>query len=217
MKLADQAGEWLRLCHHYRTMTDEELLNLARQKSSLTETASQILASEMSSRRLQPPPEEPPALVFIEPDPDSPYAEDREPVEICTVWSLRDALQLQRILDGAGIPFFIDKEKGTAVDAATLNFGEGVSVSVMRIAIPWIREPMENYHPADEPPEVKPETREVWPRALVTCPKCHSTEVIFECRNPEPQTREEVHTANFEWTCPSCGHQWLDDGLAKER
>src|SRR5208282_6280094 len=49
-------------------------------------------------------------------EPDSPYDEDRKLVELCTVWSVRDALQVQTILDEAGIPFFMGPEKAAGVD-----------------------------------------------------------------------------------------------------
>jgi hypothetical protein len=52
-------------------------------------------------------------------DPDSSYDEDRKLVELCTVWSVRDALQVQTILDGLGIPFFMGPEKATGVDGVT--------------------------------------------------------------------------------------------------
>jgi hypothetical protein len=41
-------------------------------------------------------------------------------VEICTVWSLSDALQLQTLLDRAGIPFFMGPEKATAMEILVL-------------------------------------------------------------------------------------------------
>src|ERR1700733_5119202 len=79
--MPDAAGEWLRVAEHYRNMSDGELIVLARQKSALTAVAQQALRDEISNRRLIVPPEEP------------------QLGEICTVWSLRDALQLQALLD----------------------------------------------------------------------------------------------------------------------
>jgi len=215
MKLTDSAGEFLRLSEHYRRLTDEELLTLARRPCALTNDAQQVLRSEMSARRLQLPPEEPPRddrPTLIAPNPDSLYAEERELVTICTVWSLRDALQLQALFDTAGIPFYIGEKKATRVEPGTLNFAEGIPVGVMRIGYPWAREVMQRYEPADEPPGF----REEMPEAPVTCPNCHATDVIFERGTPEDSTREQ-YTAKFEWTCAACGHQWVDDGVAKER
>jgi hypothetical protein len=215
MKLTDSAGEWLRLSEHYRRLTDEELLTLARQPHSLTESARQVLRSEMSTRRLELPPSEPlpeqrPA--YVAPDPDSLCAEERDLVQVATVWSLRDALQLQALFDTAGIPFYIGERKATRVEAGTTNFAEGIPVGVMRIGYSWAREAMQRYEPADEPPDFTEEMREI----PVTCPMCHSADVIFERGTPEPRTREQ-YTAKFEWTCAACGHQWIDDGVVREK
>src|SRR5580765_6982407 len=131
MAHSDAASEWLRLTAHYRRMSDGELLSLARDPAALTEAAQQVLKAEFSVRRLELPPLEAPAPPpQPEPDPDSPYAEDRELVELNKVWSLSDALQLQWLLDRAGIPFYIGPDKATGVDAGPLNFGEGLSVQV---------------------------------------------------------------------------------------
>src|SRR6266700_7007501 len=125
------AGEWLRLSEHYRQMTDGELIAIARDRSQLTEIAQESLAQELSQRKLKVEPEEQPTGLESTrrtamaasarkagdsanaPDLDAadPYAEDRELFEICTVWSLRDALQVQSMLDVAGIPFSWEKKK----------------------------------------------------------------------------------------------------------
>ena len=117
MQTLDPAGEWLRLSEHYRQLSDDELVGLARQTSELTDVAQQALAQEIANRRLKVPPEESAAPTNPEPQPDSAedgesaYAEDRELVVICTVWSLGDALKLQRLLDTAGIPFYMGRRK----------------------------------------------------------------------------------------------------------
>src|SRR5579859_5270981 len=139
MELIDQAGEWRRLAEHYRQMTDGELLDLARQRSALTDAAQQALAQEISSRKLTIPSEEPPPLPEPPPDvpddADDPYAKERELIEIATLWSLRDALRLQYLLDVAGIPFYLGPQKATRVDPAT-NFAGGVAVKIMRVGWP---------------------------------------------------------------------------------
>src|SRR2546427_12119588 len=134
METLDPATEWLRLSERYRQMSDDELLALSRQISEMTEVAQQVLAQEISQRKLklepdneepnEVPNEEPPAppgldTPNLEPPPDAtdapdPYAKDRELVEIRSVWSLSDALQLQTLLDDAGIPFFMGAEKATS-------------------------------------------------------------------------------------------------------
>ena len=215
MEALDPAAEWLRLSERYRQMSDSELLALARQDSELTEVAQQTLANEISQRRLKLQPEETPAPPPAEPPPDSSssYAEDRELVEICTVWSLSDALQVQTLLDRAGIPFFMGPEKATGVDAVTSNFGNGVSVKIMQVGVPWARQAMLNYTPANEP---GPKQEEELSELPVRCPNCHSTEVVFERLTTEPTTATENSSPKFEWTCDSCGHQWEDEGIVVE-
>jgi hypothetical protein len=60
-------------------------------------------------------------------------------VAIRKVWSERDARRLQRVLDVAGIPFYMGKEEATGVDDVTSNFAEGVPVGVMQIGVPGHR------------------------------------------------------------------------------
>ncbi len=195
-------------------MSDDELLQLARDLSALTQSAQQTLAAELSARGLKPPsPEIQDAPPAPEPDPDSPYAEDRELVEICMVWSLSDALQLQWLLDRAGIPFYMGPKKATGVDA-TSNFGEGVSVQVMRVGVPWARQAIQDYAPANEPPPEKEEEGQGIPFA---CPKCRSEEVIFEQLMGESPDTDENSKSKFSWTCDSCGLQWDDEGVVREK
>jgi hypothetical protein len=165
------------------------------------------------ARGLQVAPEQPPVAPEPEPSPDSPYAEDRELVEICVVWSLPDALRLQTLLDRAGIPFFKGAEKATGVDSVTSNFADGVSVRVMRVRIPWALQAMRDHEPANEPPQAQGEK---WREIPVRCPKCHSTDVVFERLIPEPQTSTEGSTSKYEWTRDSCGHHWEDEGVVTQ-
>jgi DNA-directed RNA polymerase subunit M/transcription elongation factor TFIIS len=219
MQTLDPAGEWLRLSEHYRQLSDDELVDLARQTSELTDVAQQTLAQEIANRRLKIPPEAPAAPRSPESQPDaaedaeSPYAEDRELVVICTVWSLADALKVQSLLDTAGIPFYMGPEKAASVDAVTSNFANGLSVEIMRVGVPWARQVLQQYFPADEPPEEKADESD---NLAIHCPKCHSTEVVFEDLDRGRENSEGKASSKFKWTCDSCGHEWEDDGLVTE-
>jgi hypothetical protein len=120
MEGLNAGAEWLQLSERYRRMSDGELLVLAQQNFELTEIAQQSLASKISCRGLKRQSEELPARPDPSPPFDSSGDEDRELVEICTVWSLSDALQLQTLLDRAGIPFFMGPEKATAMEILVL-------------------------------------------------------------------------------------------------
>jgi DNA-directed RNA polymerase subunit M/transcription elongation factor TFIIS len=215
MQLHDPAGEFLRISEHYRRLSDSELLILSAQASQLTDLAQQALATEIFQRRLQPELEEKPSPPAPEPSPDvnnSPYDEERKLVELCTVWSLSDALQVQTLLDRAGIPFYMGVEKATGVDQVTSSFPSGVSVKIMQVGMPWARQAMIDYEPQNEPPPKPQQDADAPP---VRCPKCYSTEVIFSRLVTAPTARDES-SAIYEWTCDSCGHQWEDDGVAED-
>ena len=219
MQTLDPAGEWLRLSEHYRQLSDDELVGLALQTSEFTDVAQQALAQEIANRRLKLPPDESATARRPEPQPDSaedgesPYAEDRELVVIRTVWSLADALKLQSLLDRAGIPFYMGLEKATGVDAVTSNFANGLSVQIMRVGVPWARQALQQYFPGDEPPQEKADESD---NVAIHCPKCHSTEVVFEDLDRGPENSEGKPSSKFKWTCDSCGHEWEDDGLVTE-
>jgi hypothetical protein len=241
MDALDPAGEFLRLTERYRQMTDEELLLLVPQSSELTPLAQQALATEVRSRGLKPEAaDEKPSTrspfraptTFVERESlkacasaacDSPgadsasdedqYAEDRKLVELCKVWSLADARQVQSLLDRAGIPFFMGPEKATCADAVTSNFAVGVSVRVMRIGVPWAAQIMQYYEPLNEPPR-KPE--EPPGDLVVRCPKCNSEEVVFEGGTSTLIVTDDDSSQKYTWSCDTCGYQWEDDGVAKE-
>jgi DNA-directed RNA polymerase subunit M/transcription elongation factor TFIIS len=211
MSTLDGATEWRRLSELYGRISDDELLDLARKKSELTDVAQEALASEMSQRRLKLEPE--PRVIpapMPEPEPGSAYYEDRRLVEITTVWSLADALRVQQLLDGAGIPFFMGPEKATSVDLVTSNFANGVGVSIMNIGLPWARQVLQNYFPKDEPER---EREEEIKELSVHCPKCRSTDIIFDELIGQTPTTEQDSPLQYEWTCGSCGHKWTDDGI----
>jgi len=213
MPLLDPAGETLRLSAHYRRLTDDELVGLAWQASELTDGAQQALAQEIANRGLKIPPNKSAAPPRPQPpdpadDAKSPYAEDRELIALCTVWSSADALKVQGLLDAAAIPFYIGPEKATDVEAVTSNFADGLTVQIMKVGFSWAQQALQQYFPADEPPAEKFGQRD---NLAIRCPRCRSTEVVFEDLDRAPENSKL--SPKFQWTCDSCGHKWQDDGL----
>jgi len=99
------------------------------------------------------------------------------------------------------------------VDRVTSNFSNGVSVQIMQIGLPWARSAMAQYEPEDDQtPKDTAEPEEV----AVSCPQCHSEEVVFEGLTSEPAKGTDDSSQKYQWKCDSCGHQWEDDGVAKE-
>jgi len=145
---------------------------------------------------------------------EDPYEEDRRLFTLCTVWSLRDALKVQRILDVAGIPFYMGPEKATSVDQVKSDFSKGVGVQIMRIGWPWSYNAMkEKYFPQDAPPS---ETPQVGKDLVVRCPRCQSTEVVFKGLSGAVGAASEDSPRKFRWTCEECGKEWEDEGVANE-
>jgi len=215
MAHSDAASEWLRLTAHYRRMSDGELLLLARNPAALTEAAQLVLKAEFSARKMELPlPEQLPPPPEPEPDPDTPYAKERQLVDLRKVWSLSDALQVQWLLDRAGIPFYLGDERATGVDKVTSHFNSGVSVRVMRVGYPWAWQALRDYEPADEPPDE--EQPEDWKEIPVACPKCRSADVVFERLSFASPKNAADPDPNFQWTCDACGYQWEDKGVLKE-
>jgi DNA-directed RNA polymerase subunit M/transcription elongation factor TFIIS len=146
-------------------------------------------------------------------DAESSYEEDRKLVELCTVWSVRDALKVQRILDVPGIPFFMGPEKATGVGDVTSNFSKGVVVQIMKIGLPWAWGAMRDYEPEDDPNPKEPEEPA---ELIVRCPKCRSTEVVFEGGTSTLIVPGDDTSQKLRWHCDACGHEWEDDGVAEE-
>jgi DNA-directed RNA polymerase subunit M/transcription elongation factor TFIIS len=212
MATQDAATEWRRLSELYGKMADGELLALARKQAELTDVAQEALANEMSFRKLKLQAEEPAAPRRPERPPDAAYDDDRKLVEIRVVWSLADALRLQKVLDQAGIPFYMGSEMATGVDAVTSSFVNGVSVKIMNIGVPWAQQALQEYWPENEPKE---EEEQESGGVEVRCPKCHSTEVVLESLVGEEAASEKDSPQEFEWTCDACGYRWKDDGIAR--
>ena len=210
METLDPATEWRRLSERYRSMNDDELLALAGDVSEMTDVARQALAQEMSQRRLKPEAKAPtPKVKNSNSEDEDPYAQQHELVDICTVWSLADARKLQALLDEEGVPFYIGPEKATTADAVTSNFAKGLTVQVMRVGLPWAQRALERFTPADAPGPKEPEEPDG--DLAIHCPKCHSTDVIFN--QLADGSDASVDNERFDWTCASCGTQWEDEGV----
>jgi hypothetical protein len=106
---------------------------------------------------------------------ESPYKEDRKLVDLCTVYSERDALKVQAILDQLGFPFYMGPEQATGVDTVKSDFSKGLIVQIMQIGMPWAMPAMRYYEPQDDPSPKEPEQPA---EAAVRCPTCHSEEII---------------------------------------
>jgi len=216
----DRVAHWRQVSEHYRSLTDDELIAIAREKEDLTEVAQQALAAEIQSRKLEIPVEEPesdeigPELPDPQRDPESPYDEARELVQIETVYSRRDAQQLEGLLNEDGIPFYLGKEKATRSEDVKSDFSKGVPVAIMRIGLPYATRARMDFKPLDDPEGSLPEKPESEMKAdPLFCPKCRSEAVLLDSSRPDATLRSGTR---FLWRCEACGKRWEDDGVLDE-
>lgn len=215
----DRLRQGQKVAEHYRSLTDEELIAIAQQRSDLTEIAQQALDSEMLNRNLdvpaKQPDENPVTLPDLELVLDSPYAEDRELVAIETVFSLRDAQQMEALLNAESIPFYMGNERATRTEDVTSDFAQGVPVGVMRVGWVYASQAREHFIPQDDPERRSWNDKEQHLQAArVFCPRCRADKAVLDGVQRNPAKPGGV--TRFLWRCEACGKRWEDDGVLAE-
>lgn len=221
MSEIDVNQQWRDLQESYSAMSDEELQTIANDSYDLTDVAKQALQAEASRRRLNLTIQKAPPTTTEEPPPPSePETETDTDIDtsqltdLSRVWSLSEARKLKETLDWAGVPVFFGPERVENLARLRGGFEHGVDVRVRdfdqqramaALAHAAIRDVPENSE-ADENVDV-PYTPH--------CPKCHSTEVVFQGLDLNPLTKS-AFDSKFNWSCEACGHQWKDDGIEAE-
>jgi DNA-directed RNA polymerase subunit M/transcription elongation factor TFIIS len=213
----DPNREWRRLSEVYAAMNEDELQAVADDAYELTDIAKQVLQAEISHRGLS-----------IELKKQAPASEDQEPVyddanyapppeedleELQRVWNMDEAKDIKSRLDAGSVPSYLGPESVDDIRLLRASFERGVAVKVrisdsqraMGVLANSYRPP-EGEAPADEPDDVEYE---------VHCPKCHSTEIVFQSLEPDPATKS-AFDSKFNWSCDACGHRWKDDGMESE-
>jgi hypothetical protein len=220
----DPIQEWQHLTEHYREMSDEELYELADDIGNLTETAQQVLRSEMQSRGLANPDAAKavsplnmpaPAMSRIEPEPGPDHP-------AITFGFLGRMPQLVSHAPGgdAGDGGPHDYTWKTALcDCDTNEQAQELSAVLQRAGLDsWIQQSIEFGRPyarvlvaADQldaaraiaanpiPQEIVDESTEVAEFVEPNCPKCGSDDVVLEGVDP----------ANA-WRCEQCSAQWSE-------
>lgn len=119
----DHSEERNRLAAHYAEMTDTELIDLARDRSTLTDDALSVLESEFTRRGLPFEQSQPPA------------ARDADDTKLVILRQFRDlpeAVAAKNALDAAGIPCFLADANTVRMDWLWSNALGGVKL--------WVRE-----------------------------------------------------------------------------
>lgn len=214
----DQAEEWRRLTEHYRTLYDEELLNLAIEPGDLTEIAQQILRDEMRTRGLDNPIGKdtvrvpqirnadsksqealPPGAwenAIALSDQEEETGEEEAPhtytwkTPLCDCASREEAWQIREVLRRAGIDSWIEAPSYGALD---LN---GPRVVVAADQLEQARAIASRPIPQDIIDDSKIELPEF---ETPHCPTCGSADPLL-------MSVEPVNT----WQCELCGKEWTD-------
>ncbi|HZP04235.1 MAG TPA: hypothetical protein VFB43_04990 [Terracidiphilus sp.] len=209
----DPVEEWRRLTEHYRTLTDDQLNELAIDLADLTEVAQQILRSEMKSRGLRDPqaplaaqtevqrvlaPESDDSL-DLEQSRDTPHEYTwKTLLRECN--SREEAWQLAEMLRRAGIESWLDGP-GFYSPHAELDLTNPrilVAADELDQARIIIAQPI--------PQSIVDESRMRMPEfELPTCPACGTADPLLESVDP----------VNL-WRCETCGRQWTDPGERPE-
>ncbi len=204
----DRVEEWRKLKEHYAAMSDDELQAVAGDGWDLTDVAQQALQAELSSRRLN-------VKIAAAPTP-SPAPEPAEtgsfdPSELDLsvaqqVWDLSEARRVKGTLDAAGIPSYLGPNNVENPDELGMGFEGGVDVKVREADYQRALYALAGATPPDSQSE-----RDYTPR----CPKCHSTEIVFQGLDSEA-VEDSAPKSKFNWSCDACGYAWKDDGVEQE-
>jgi ribosomal protein L37AE/L43A len=207
------AEDWHRLTEHYRTMLDGELEELGESPDDLTETAQQVLRSEMRNRGLDEPgaarqaagrtAKDAPDRWVSAVDSDAGLSqpnefeqgEDSSPRHytwktlLCEPETTDQAYQIREMLRRAGIDSWIEKP-GSRWSVFTPRVV--VAADQLEQAIEIARQPI----PQDI---VEQSTVEMPEYVPPKCPKCGTEDPVLESAEPTNS-----------WLCEVCGKQWTE-------
>jgi hypothetical protein len=206
----DPVQEWRRLTEHYRSMSDEQLRELAFDFADLTEMAQQVLRDELRLRRINGPltREEQskfvakraeilqPSAGFEEASADTDEAEEDDGLphhytwktQLCECENDEQAWQLSEMLHRAGIDSWVEDPRS-----------DGLVYCRILVAADQLDEARAV---ADRPipQDVIDESKQTIPEFVVpACPTCGAEDPLLESVDP-------VNT----WRCEFCGREWTD-------
>jgi hypothetical protein len=222
----DPVAEWQRLTEFYRAKDDEELEELAEDFGNLTETAQDVLKTELRSRGLSLPahnqqPDNAPAQALgdtrlpssIDPDDFAPDSDDvsdadldgepayeftwKTPLYACDEAS--EAWQISEVLRRAGIESWIARKGARNVVVWDETMGGRIQVLVAADQLDEAREIAARPIPQDIVEESKDLDAPVEDFVPPTCPQCHTEDPVLESSDPSNN-----------WLCEACGARWSD-------
>lgn len=184
----------------YGRMSDEELLEIARAYSTLTDAAQCDLRAEFAARKLQPP------LLEEEDDPAG-----TELVTIRRYRDLSEGIVARSLLESAGIHVELRDENLIRLDWQVSNFIGGLRLQVYRPDVATATELLDQ-SVVDPVPFAADDDFE-----QPHCPHCGLTEITFEGASRGAALASlyllavPLPTGQETWLCSVCGTRWADE------
>ena len=197
MEYINQAEESRRCRELYAQMSEVELQALAEKLSDLTEFAQQALREEFSKRGLEMKAQAAARHEFL-PDED-------DLVDCYRAHDSTAARLVMKFLDSSGIPSCLFAAFGENLQRMYPVHDTGGMIKVLKRDAERAHELVALYFPQDQGGNED---------FAVRCPRCNSSDVIFESLHPGTSDRA-ISSAKFNWTCGNCGNQWKDDGIKR--
>jgi predicted RNA-binding Zn-ribbon protein involved in translation (DUF1610 family) len=180
------ASERERLADLYGRMSDDELLNIARDINGLTDVAREAITAELAKRGPLP-------AVGVVPTP-IPLATTERIVTIAHFMNMPQALTAQSALESAGIPCFLAHDNINRLYWASLV--GGTSLQVPEHDLEQAMRVLNDF--ADMPEEFNVE--QAGELQAFDCPSCGSADVEL--------VAEQAQDSAALWKCTACGKQW---------
>jgi hypothetical protein len=199
------------LALRYRSLSERDLLDLARQYDSLSPIAQTTLRAEFARRSLDPP-------LIDEPE-DHPSDATATLVTIERYRDLSEAFVARSVLQAAGIPCFLCDENFVRLDWGYSNFIGGMRLQVASQdaegAFALLHErPPDTIDVPGEPTFIQP-----------VCPRCGSDDIVAYDPGLKtaalgaligiPTRISANHPKGDAWHCMNCSLTWEDTGGAE--
>jgi hypothetical protein len=186
----------------YRSMSDEELSELAADWHGLVEDARSALTTEFFRRGLE---FKPPSST------EEPGPEYRDLVTLRRYRDLSEAIVARAVVESAGIFCFLKDENLVRLDWQMSNLIGGIRLQVpaadAEAAEAVLAQPVPDSFTLPEEPDFKQ------PR----CPRCSSTDIFWERRGRKAALLSlylfsvPLPRGSESWRCHSCDLRWVDE------
>ena len=197
----DYENEQPSFADRYRSMSDGELLQLAREPWALSDAAWDALEDELERRHLDPPePDTPPQISSLE---------KRNLIMLRRFRDIPEALLAKGKLEAMGVDCVLADDNMVRMDWFLSNLLGGVKLLVdaedFTQASNLLNEPMpEELHVEGVGSYIQPR-----------CPKCGSLDVVFGALDKKLSYTTAwlgvpVPFSSDDWQCQDCGHHWDD-------